>query len=55
MKPGITGLQQVEGCLDPEFDHWVTLDLDYIDRWSLWLETQLLFRTIPAVILGSGR
>ena len=55
MKPGITGLQQVEGRRDPEFDHWVTLDLDYIDRWSLWLDAQLLFRTVPAVVSRSGR
>ena len=55
MKPGITGLWQVEGRRDPEFDHLVALDLEYIDQWSLWLDTQLLFRTIPAVVLGSGR
>jgi exopolysaccharide biosynthesis polyprenyl glycosylphosphotransferase len=55
MKPGMTGLQQVEGRRDPEFDHWVTLDLEYIDRWSLWLDTQLILRTIPAVLSGGGR
>jgi exopolysaccharide biosynthesis polyprenyl glycosylphosphotransferase len=55
MRPGITGLQQVEGRRDPEFDNWVTYDLDYIDRWSLWLDLGLLLRTVPAVVLGNGR
>ena len=40
MKPGITGLWQVRGRRDPEFDHWVEADLEYIDRWSLWLDVQ---------------
>jgi exopolysaccharide biosynthesis polyprenyl glycosylphosphotransferase len=52
MKPGITGLWQVRGRRDPEFDHWVEADLEYIDRWSLWLDVQILFRTIPASIQG---
>jgi exopolysaccharide biosynthesis polyprenyl glycosylphosphotransferase len=52
MKPGITGLWQVRGRRDPEFDHWVEADLEYIDRWSLWLDVQILFRTIPAALEG---
>src|SRR6266542_119401 len=52
MKPGITGLWQVRGRLDPNFDHWVSADLEYIDRWSLWLDLRILARTIPAALQG---
>src|SRR4051794_18150471 len=52
MKPGITGLWQVRGRRDPEFDRWVEADLEYIDRWSLWLDLKILLRTIPAALEG---
>jgi exopolysaccharide biosynthesis polyprenyl glycosylphosphotransferase len=52
MKPGITGLWQVRNRRDPEFDHWVEDDLEYIDRWSLMLDFQILVRTIPAALEG---
>jgi exopolysaccharide biosynthesis polyprenyl glycosylphosphotransferase len=52
MKPGITGLWQVEARRDPEFDRWVSLDLSYIDRWSLWLDAKILLRTVPAMLSG---
>src|SRR5262245_4104837 len=55
MKPGITGLWQVEGRNLAEFDRWVEKDLEYIDRWSPWLDIQILLRTIPAVIRAEGR
>ncbi len=52
MKPGITGLWQVRARREPEFDRWVADDLEYIDRWSLWLDLQIMFRTIPAALEG---
>jgi exopolysaccharide biosynthesis polyprenyl glycosylphosphotransferase len=52
MKPGITGLWQVRGRRDPDFDTWVQADLEYIDRWSLLLDLQILARTIPAALEG---
>jgi exopolysaccharide biosynthesis polyprenyl glycosylphosphotransferase len=52
MKPGMTGLWQVRGRRDPEFDRWVEADLEYIDRWSLWLDLTILVRTIPAAVQG---
>jgi len=52
MKPGITGLWQVRGRRDPNFDRWVATDLEYIDRWSLWLDLKILARTIPAAMEG---
>jgi len=55
MKPGITGLWQVGARHSPEFDHWVEQDLDYIDRWSLWLDFKIIARTLPAVLNGTGR
>ena len=55
VKPGITGLWQLELRNDPEFDRWVAKDLEYIERWSVWLDVQILLRTIPAVVSGSGR
>jgi lipopolysaccharide/colanic/teichoic acid biosynthesis glycosyltransferase len=55
MKPGITGLWQVAARREPEFDRWVRMDLEYIDRWSLWLDFKIMARTIPAVIGQQGR
>ena len=52
MKPGITGLWQVRDRRAPRFDQWVTADLEYIDRWSLWLDLKILLRTIPAALEG---
>jgi exopolysaccharide biosynthesis polyprenyl glycosylphosphotransferase len=55
MQPGITGLWQVAARREADFDRWVRLDLDYIDRWSLWLDLKIMVRTIPAVLAGEGR
>jgi exopolysaccharide biosynthesis polyprenyl glycosylphosphotransferase len=52
--PGITGLWQVSGRSDLAFDQWIQLDLDYIDRWSLFLDFRIIGRTIPAVVKGNG-
>jgi exopolysaccharide biosynthesis polyprenyl glycosylphosphotransferase len=55
MRPGLTCTWQVSGRNDiQDFDSWVKLDLEYIDNWSLLGDLFLLFRTIPAVILGTG-
>ena len=52
MKPGITGLWQVSGRSQVDFDDWMKLDLRYVDEWSLTLDLVILFRTIPAVFQG---
>jgi exopolysaccharide biosynthesis polyprenyl glycosylphosphotransferase len=52
MKPGITGLWQVEARREEDFDRWVELDLAYIDRWSVWLDLKIMARTIPAMLQG---
>jgi exopolysaccharide biosynthesis polyprenyl glycosylphosphotransferase len=55
MKPGMTGLWQIGARRSPEFDRWVEKDLEYIDRWSLWLDLKIIARTVPAMISGQGR
>ncbi len=52
--PGITGLWQVSGRSDLSYGQRVNLDMQYIRNWSIWLDLQLLFQTIPAVIRGDG-
>jgi exopolysaccharide biosynthesis polyprenyl glycosylphosphotransferase len=55
MRPGLTCLWQVRGRNQiTDFKDWVRLDLEYIDRWSLWLDISILVRTIPVVLAGSG-
>jgi lipopolysaccharide/colanic/teichoic acid biosynthesis glycosyltransferase len=55
VRPGLTCIWQVSGRNQiTDFDEWVSLDLQYIDRWSLWLDVKLLFLTIPAVIFARG-
>ena len=54
VKPGMTGLWQVSGRSDTSFDGWIKLDLHYIDHWSLLMDARILWRTLPAVVRGSG-
>jgi exopolysaccharide biosynthesis polyprenyl glycosylphosphotransferase len=55
VKPGLTCLWQVSGRNKiSDFREWVRLDLEYIDNWSIWLDIVILFRTIPAVFIGTG-
>ena len=55
VKPGLTCLWQINGRNEvKDFKEWVRLDLEYIDNWSLWLDLKILFRTIPAVLVGRG-
>jgi len=52
--PGITCLWQVYGRNSIPFEQWMVLDMQYIDRWSLWLDIKILALTIPAVFKGLG-
>ncbi len=54
VRPGMTGLWQVSGRSDLPFAAGLDLDLQYIDRWSLWLDLSVLARTVPAVLRGTG-
>ena len=52
--PGITGLWQVSGRSDISYEERVRLDMYYVRNWSLWLDFQLLFQTIPVVLRAKG-
>lgn len=54
VKPGMTGLWQVSGRSDVNFDEWVALDLQYIDNWSIQQDFWILLRTFRAVVAGRG-
>ncbi len=54
MKPGLTCLWQVSGRNDVDFNTWMKMDLDYIDRWSLWLDVKIFLKTIPVVLSRRG-
>ena len=54
VRPGISGLWQVSGRSDITYEERVRLDMYYIRNWSIWLDLQLLFQTIPAVLKGRG-
>jgi len=54
MRPGLSGLWQVNGRNMVDFDEWVRMDLEYIDRWSLGLDLRILLKTIPVVLSGTG-
>lgn len=54
VKPGITCLWQINGRNSIPFEQWMELDMQYIDKWSLWLDLKILVRTVPAVLRGTG-
>ena len=55
MKPGITCIWQVSGRNKIGFEDWMKLDLQYIDRWSLWLDLKILIQTVWAVVGQTGK
>ncbi|MGA7217008.1 MAG: sugar transferase [Candidatus Sulfotelmatobacter sp.] len=54
VRPGITCLWQIKGRSSIPFEKWMELDLQYIRTWSLWLDFEILAKTVPAVLKGSG-
>jgi lipopolysaccharide/colanic/teichoic acid biosynthesis glycosyltransferase len=54
VRPGITGLWQVSGRNDVDFETWMLLDMQYLDNWTVGLDIRLLLKTIPVVISGEG-
>ena len=52
--PGITGLWQVQGRQDPSFDSYISLDVTYIENWSVWLDLKIILRTVAVVFAGTG-
>jgi exopolysaccharide biosynthesis polyprenyl glycosylphosphotransferase len=53
-KPGMTGLWQVGGRSEKNFDEMVELDLKYIKSWSLWLDFKILLKTVQVVLKRQG-
>jgi len=54
VKPGLTCIWQVNGRHEIGFDEWMDLDLEYIDNWSLGLDLEIILKTLPAVLRGTG-
>jgi lipopolysaccharide/colanic/teichoic acid biosynthesis glycosyltransferase len=54
VKPGITGLWQVEGRSQTSFDDMVRLDIRYVQTWSLWLDLKILVKTVREVLFPKG-
>ena len=54
VQPGLTCLWQISGRSDLPFEKWLELDLEYITNWNFWLDVQILFKTIPAVLKFKG-
>jgi exopolysaccharide biosynthesis polyprenyl glycosylphosphotransferase len=54
VRPGISCLWQINGRSSVSFERWMELDMEYIDKWSLWLDFKILAKTVSAVLKGSG-
>lgn len=54
VRPGLTCLWQINGRSNIPFEHWVELDLLYIETMSFWNDVKIILKTIPAVISGRG-
>ena len=54
VKPGVTGLWQVNGRHDLAFEDYVRYDLFYVENWSLTMDLYVLAKTIPALVSGRG-
>jgi lipopolysaccharide/colanic/teichoic acid biosynthesis glycosyltransferase len=54
VRPGITGLWQVSGRQNVDYNTRIALDLEYIENWSLWLDLVILLKTIPVVLSMRG-
>jgi lipopolysaccharide/colanic/teichoic acid biosynthesis glycosyltransferase len=52
--PGLTGLWQVSGRSDLDFDDRLRLDIEYIERQSFWLDIQILIRTVTVIFSQHG-
>jgi exopolysaccharide biosynthesis polyprenyl glycosylphosphotransferase len=54
VKPGITCIWQISGRNNVSFDRWMQMDHEYIENWTVWLDIQILIKTIPAVLFSKG-
>ncbi|MBI5094598.1 MAG: sugar transferase [Candidatus Hydrogenedentes bacterium] len=54
VRPGLTCLWQINGRSTVDFEHWMKLDLQYIDNWSILTDLKILAKTVPALLHGRG-
>jgi exopolysaccharide biosynthesis polyprenyl glycosylphosphotransferase len=54
VQPGLTCIWQISGRSNLPFEKWLELDLEYIEKWTFWLDIKILFKTIPAVLRSRG-
>jgi exopolysaccharide biosynthesis polyprenyl glycosylphosphotransferase len=54
VKPGLTGMWQVNGRSDLSWEESVRLDIRYVENWSLALDLQILWKTVSVILRGSG-
>ena len=54
VKPGLTGMWQVNGRSDLSWDETVRLDLRYVENWSFVLDLQILWKTFKVIFRGTG-
>lgn len=54
MRPGITGLAQVSGRNDLSWEERIELDVEYVERWSLRLDGEIVVRTAAVILTGKG-
>lgn len=54
VQPGLSGLWQVSGRSDTTYEERVSLDMTYIDQWSIFTDLKILFKTPTAVLKGAG-
>jgi exopolysaccharide biosynthesis polyprenyl glycosylphosphotransferase len=54
VRPGLTCIWQVSGRNQISFEEWMYLDMQYIDHWSLKNDINLILKTVPVVLTGSG-
>ena len=54
VKPGISGLWQISGRNDLDYEERIQLDLFYIKNWSLWMDIMIMFKTLSVVLRRKG-
>ena len=54
VRSDITCIWQISGRNEVDFEEWMEMDAEYVDRWSLWLDMEILAKTVPVVLLRKG-
>ena len=54
IKPGITGLAQINGRSNLDFEDEIKLDFYYIENWSMWLDFKIILKSITVVFRADG-